>query len=87
MLVLTRTTGLAREVADKRSEARFRSLVNNASDAIVVVDDDGFIRYKTPSAERVLGRQTTELLDRPISDMLDADDDARARRPARRRPG
>jgi diguanylate cyclase (GGDEF)-like protein/PAS domain S-box-containing protein len=74
LLVLARTTGLAREVADKRSEARFRSLVTNASDAILVVDDEGFIRYKTPSAARVLGRQTTELLDRPISDMLGADD-------------
>ena len=50
VLVLARTTGLAREVADKRSEARFRSLVTNASDAILVVDDEGFIRYKTPSA-------------------------------------
>ena len=50
------------------------SLVTNASDAILVVDDEGFIRYQTPSAARVLGRQTTELLDRPISDLLGAND-------------
>ena len=75
VLVLARTNGLAREVADKRSEARFRSLVTNASDAILVVDDKGFIRYKTPSATRVLGRQSTELLDRSIGDLLSADDE------------
>jgi diguanylate cyclase (GGDEF)-like protein/PAS domain S-box-containing protein len=69
-LVLSRTAGLAREVADTRSEARFRSLVNNASDAIIVVDDGGRIRYQTPSAERLLGREVAELLGQPIGDLL-----------------
>ncbi|MDQ1446865.1 MAG: hypothetical protein QOI20_3329, partial [Acidimicrobiaceae bacterium] len=75
VLVLSRTAGLAREVADNHSEARFRSLVNNASDAIIVVDSGGRIRYQTPSAERVLGRDSAELLDQPIGDLLEADDE------------
>jgi PAS domain S-box-containing protein len=74
LLVLTRTAGLVREVADHRSEARFRSLVNNASDAIIVVDSDGHIQYQTPSAERVLGRDAADLLHQPIGDLLEADD-------------
>jgi diguanylate cyclase (GGDEF)-like protein/PAS domain S-box-containing protein len=60
-LVLARTTGLAGEVADRRSEARFRSLVDNALDAIVVVDSAGNIRFHTRSAERVLGREGGDL--------------------------
>ncbi|MEY2567315.1 MAG: hypothetical protein QOE35_1844 [Actinomycetota bacterium] len=74
VLVLARTTALAREVAEKRSEARFRSLVTNASDAILVVDDQGIVRYHTPSAPRVLGRDELELLDRPFADVLATDD-------------
>jgi diguanylate cyclase (GGDEF)-like protein/PAS domain S-box-containing protein len=75
VLVLSRTAGLAREVADNHSEARFRSLVNNASDAIIVVDNGGRIRYQTPSAERVLGRDASELLDQPIGELLEDDDE------------
>lgn len=45
----------------RRSEARFRSLVQNASDVIVVVDRDSVIRYETPSAERVFGCPLEEL--------------------------
>jgi PAS domain-containing protein len=40
--------------ADRRSEARFRSLVQNASDVIVVVEPDTTIAYHSPSAERML---------------------------------
>jgi diguanylate cyclase (GGDEF)-like protein/PAS domain S-box-containing protein len=76
VLVLSRTAGLAREVADNHSEARFRSLVNNASDAIIVVDNAGLIRYQTPSAERVLGREAAELHDQPIGELLEPDDES-----------
>lgn len=48
-----RATALAE--ADRRSEARFRSLVQNASDVIVVVWRDTTVVYHTPSAERMLG--------------------------------
>ena len=55
---------------------------NNASDAIIVVDDDGRIRYQTPSAERVLGRDAVELLDQPIGELLEADDERQLGRPS-----
>ena len=38
-----------------RSEAWFRSLIENAGDLITVVDADGSILYESPSATRVLG--------------------------------
>lgn len=43
------------EQALERSEARFRSLVQNASDIITVIGVDGVIRYESPAAERLLG--------------------------------
>ena len=38
VLVMVRIAGLAREVADESSETRFRTLIDNASDAILVLD-------------------------------------------------
>ena len=43
------------EDALRDSEARFRSLVQNASDIIVVMDEAGTIIYESPAVERVLG--------------------------------
>jgi len=51
--LLTRTTSLAEELG--RNEARFRSLVQNASDVIIVCDAEGNILYESPAVERVLG--------------------------------
>jgi len=39
----------------KRSEVRFRSLIQNASDIIRILDADGIISYDSPSSERILG--------------------------------
>jgi len=51
--LLRRTTSLAEELG--RNEARFRSLVQNASDVIIVTDATGNILYESPAVERVLG--------------------------------
>lgn len=42
--------------AHTRIEARFRSLVQHASDLIVVADAAGAITYESPAAQRLLGR-------------------------------
>lgn len=55
--------GTARDVTDReeaflqvrRSEDYFRSIIEHASDVIVVVGRDGHIRYGSPSVERLLG--------------------------------
>jgi diguanylate cyclase (GGDEF)-like protein/PAS domain S-box-containing protein len=60
-LVLARTAGLAAEVAKNQGEERFRSLVQNAVDAVVVLDSDGAIVYQTPSTARILGHDTAAL--------------------------
>jgi diguanylate cyclase (GGDEF)-like protein/PAS domain S-box-containing protein len=45
----------AEELHSKRSEARFQQIVRNSSDAILILDPEGRIRYQTPSVVRVLG--------------------------------
>ena len=63
-------------VALRRSEARFRSLIENASDIITVLDADGRIRFESPSVTRILGYEPDELLGRPVMDFIHPDDRA-----------
>lgn len=60
--------------AVSRSEAYFRLLIENALDIITVLDEDGTIRYKSPSTERVLGYKPADLVGRNIFDLIHADD-------------
>src|SRR5829696_1792630 len=46
----------------KENEERFRLLAQNVSDVISLVDEDGTIRYLSPSIERVLGYELEELV-------------------------
>ena len=39
----------------RESEARFRALVQNASDLIAVLEPDGSVRYASPAAQPILG--------------------------------
>ena len=48
------------EEALKRSEERFRSLVQYASDIIMILDAEGIILYESPSVVRVLGFRPDE---------------------------
>jgi diguanylate cyclase (GGDEF)-like protein/PAS domain S-box-containing protein len=65
---------LVAEREARRGEARFRSLVQNASDVIVVVDPDSRIRYETPSVERVLGYRLDELRGMRLAALVHPDD-------------
>ena len=51
---------LRQEVIRQRNEAYFRALVQDASDAIVIVADDGTVKYATPSTVAVFGEVTVE---------------------------
>lgn len=57
-----------------QSEARFRSLAQNASDMVFITGSDSTIRYLSPSVERILGYPTTVLLHTRLTNLLHPDD-------------
>ncbi len=65
---------LSAEGAARKTEARFRTLVQNSSDIIAVVDPDTTIRYQSPSVERVLGYRAEQLNDTKLTALVDPDD-------------
>jgi diguanylate cyclase (GGDEF)-like protein/PAS domain S-box-containing protein len=61
---------LAEELHERQSAERFRSLVQNSSDVILLLAPDLTIRYHTPSVERVLGYGDDELVGRKLGELL-----------------
>src|SRR5205823_13197364 len=64
----------ATEQALRQSEEHFRSLIENASDIVTIVGDNGVFRYASPSVERVLGYAPRDLLERNAFDYVHPDD-------------
>ncbi|HZI22598.1 MAG TPA: PAS domain S-box protein [Gemmatimonadales bacterium] len=62
------------EDALRRSEEHFRSLIENASDIVTIVGENGVFRYASPSVERVLGYAPLDLLERSAFDYVHVDD-------------
>ena len=50
------------EEALRHSEQHFRSLIRNASDVIVIIGQDGSIRFESDAVERVLGYKSEEVV-------------------------
>lgn len=72
LLVLLRLASLGRAMS--RSEERFRSLVQNASDAFAILDAAGTVVYLSPASERVIGFTPEEMEGRPCFDPIHQDD-------------
>jgi len=65
---------IKRVEALRQSEERFRSLVQNSSDMITVLDTDGTIRYLSPSIERILGYKPEDLIGKNKFDYIYPED-------------
>jgi diguanylate cyclase (GGDEF)-like protein/PAS domain S-box-containing protein len=57
-----------------RQDARFRSLVQNASDLITVVDSGHRISYQSPSITRLFSHQPSELQGLALTELVHPDD-------------
>jgi len=62
------------EEADRQSAEYFRSLVENAADALLILDRDGIIHFENPSFEKILGFKPEEFLDKNLREFVHPDD-------------
>jgi PAS domain S-box-containing protein len=68
------------EHALRLSEERFRGLIENAAELIVIVNGDGSLGYLSPSVTRVLGYDPAEWVRRSLFDWIHPEDVSLARR-------
>jgi PAS domain S-box-containing protein len=58
------------EAALRESEARMRSIFNNVSDGIIIIDEKGIIETANPSVERLFGYTAEELKGQKINKLM-----------------
>ena len=64
-----------RDVTERaRAEAKFRALVEQSSDVVLVLDERAILTYASPSIARLLGYEPEAVVGRPASDFVHADD-------------
>ncbi|MGI8484343.1 MAG: putative bifunctional diguanylate cyclase/phosphodiesterase [Thermomicrobiales bacterium] len=68
------TTRKRVEEALRTSEVRFRALVQDASDIVVVLGAEGQFQYSSQALERILGYPEASFADAPYLDMVHPDD-------------
>jgi PAS domain S-box-containing protein len=79
---ITHYDGYVLDITDRKraeealhaSEKRFRALIENSSDAVVLLSPDGTITYLSPSATRILGYAVEELVSRNAFELIHPDD-------------
>lgn len=57
-----------------KSEAKFRSLIQNSSDIITLLGVDGTVEYESPSVERIVGFKPEELVGKNIFEYIHSED-------------
>ncbi|QZZ21775.1 PAS domain S-box protein [Leptothermofonsia sichuanensis E412] len=62
------------EQALRQSEERFRSLIENALDIIMILGPDGAIGYVSPSVEKILGYSVADLVGKNVAEFIHPDD-------------
>ncbi len=62
------------EEAMRHSEEQFRTIIENSLDIITILNDDGTMRYESPSVERVLGYKPDEMIGQNAFGFVHPDD-------------
>jgi diguanylate cyclase (GGDEF)-like protein/PAS domain S-box-containing protein len=70
------SAALTEDLLRQQTEARFRSLVQNSTDVVMVVDADSTVRYVSPSVHGVFGYDTIDLEGTKLTALIHPDDKA-----------
>ena len=58
----------------RRENEQLRALIENTSDIITIVNEDGTIRYESPSIERILGYSSEDVIGKNVLDFVHPED-------------
>ena len=64
----------------RRSQERFRALVENSSDGMALLDPEGNVHYSSPAISRILGYSVDEFLGVNVFALIHPEDEMEARR-------
>jgi diguanylate cyclase (GGDEF)-like protein/PAS domain S-box-containing protein len=78
-VVLRSDAALREQRAARMVEARFESLIANASDVIMIAETDGVLRFVSPACERMLGFRPEEIAGKSLLDIWTGPDCERLR--------
>ncbi|MGE5804711.1 MAG: PAS domain S-box protein, partial [Ignavibacteria bacterium] len=62
------------EEAIKINNERFRVLIENATDMVRVIDENGITKYLSPSVKHIMGFNPEDLLDRSVFELIHPED-------------
>ncbi len=85
LVLSNRVTGTLSHILDRtlqglrKSEEHFRSLIENAGDIILVLNDAGVIGYASPSVTKLLGYETDGFIGQNLLNFIHAEDAENAR--------
>ncbi|MEM7285055.1 MAG: EAL domain-containing protein [Actinomycetota bacterium] len=71
---------LREQLHQRRSNRRFRALVENSSDVVMVLDERGLVAFASPTVRRLLGREEAAVVGRPVGELVHRPDQLHARR-------
>jgi diguanylate cyclase (GGDEF)-like protein/PAS domain S-box-containing protein len=78
LVLAVERVALTQVLHERRTEARFRSLVQNASDVILIIRSNGRLKAETPSLQGILGYTPETVESMTIDQLLHEDDTAQA---------
>ncbi len=64
----------------RKNEDLFRSLIENASDLITVLNNRGIVRFQSPSSERIMGYKAEQMVGQNCLDYIHVEDVPRIRK-------
>jgi two-component system, cell cycle sensor histidine kinase and response regulator CckA len=75
-------TGIVREISDAKvasgerssSETHYREMVESLNDSVYALDEHGVIDYISPAIERIIGYQPSEIMGRPLAEVVYPED-------------